>query len=32
MDTQDLAPLTAPPGAIRVRPSTDDDIGAIAAI
>ena len=32
MDTQDLAPITGPLGSIRVRPSTDDDIGAIAAI
>jgi phosphinothricin acetyltransferase len=32
MDTQDLAPVTGPLDTIRVRPSVEDDIGAIAAI
>jgi phosphinothricin acetyltransferase len=32
MDTQALAPATTPLGTLRVRPSTEDDVDAIAAI
>jgi phosphinothricin acetyltransferase len=32
MDTQDLSPATRPLPTIRIRPSTEDDLGSIAAI
>ena len=32
MDTQHLSPASRPLPTLRVRPSTDDDVGAIAAI
>jgi L-amino acid N-acyltransferase YncA len=32
MDTQALSPVATPLGTLRVRPSTEDDVDAIAAI